>query len=534
MKTKETQHTAPEHTLDFKPGLTYRISVPKNSAWWGPRYVRHSTWLREMQGVLANLCMLSGGSGSVVNGLAACAAEENKRAKSLESVTKILMLVAGVILFLEALVISEGEPDLLIIDGALLVGALLLFWFLSYRMKNRTQGAAWKYVEPTYRERLAVFLGKIWRKLVRGVVVVMLIACVLSVLPYFPFYIDVLEITAFIVGVLSLLGLARFFYVLLRSFAAARREAIYLKLRDDVLIGLTLAEAMARIKRFFPRYYSDIAKVGEDSGQWQECMKDLSTHAQQYAYRYAGIRRTMIYLFLSFAAQVLVLLFLAVKVLPVFVEIHNDMGSAIPAASKTLIETMDLFIYKPHLLLIVPMAIVLAIVSRWLLPRRARGTRFPSGLALRIPLVKRLVVYQNVHLVSYMLSRLLEAGVPLKDALATASQGDLHHAYRKSLLRVREQICGGTTISEAFEHSAGLYTNSFCTFVRIGERSGMLPESLSQLSERFGEERDRLSSYLSSFVAPFFMLVLGTWTLFIMVGIFSMLFSLSDAIIGTM
>jgi len=53
-------------------------------------------------------------------------------------------------------------------------------------------------------------------------------------------------------------------------------EALFLALRDHLAAGRPLSEAMRGMRRFFPSFYADLVKAGEDSGRLAECLDQLS------------------------------------------------------------------------------------------------------------------------------------------------------------------------------------------------------------------------------------------------------------------
>lgn len=523
----------PEPGTDFQPSSFYRISVPRNRAWWGPRYTRTGLWIHDLQNVLTNLCMLSGGSGSVAAGLAACAAEENRNARYLLyglllCFCTLLSVVLGTS-FISLLVVSDTYALIVLsVVGITLFGGLYAL-LLKYA-PGKHGDEEWVILPGPLAlfENRVIGLGS--SLLIPGgcIFVLQIFDYPHSSLVTLLIYGLILVLTLFLISVLILL---------FRSFAAAQREAVYLKLRDDVLNGLSLAEAMLRMKRFFPQYYADIALVGEDTGSWKATMEDLCKHASQYCEHYARTQMTLMYIGSSLLFQLGIIGFLMVKVVPVFGEIFAEMGAALPQPTLVLMRLMDYSVSTLWLQLLILSAIPLGngyLLWRWLTPRRARNTRFPNGLLLRIPFIRRMVVYQNVHMVSYILSRLLDAGVPLPQALQTASNADLQPTFRRTLRRLQTQVEHGESIGEVFEKRSWLFTHSFCTFVRIGERSGMLPESLYQLSDRFGEERDRMANILNNSFGPFLILLMGLWTLFVLIALYLPIFTLSDALIGSM
>jgi general secretion pathway protein F len=99
-------------------------------------------------------------------------------------------------------------------------------------------------------------------------------------------------------------------------------------------------------------------------------------------------------------------------------------------------------------------------------------------LAGRIPFYRPIVVRASLRDFFESLALLLQAGVPMLEALPpavdTASDGDV----RRQLKRVRERVQKGQPFGAALEDVSYLRTSSVLALAHTGEQSGTLPEML--------------------------------------------------------
>jgi type II secretory pathway component PulF len=97
------------------------------------------------------------------------------------------------------------------------------------------------------------------------------------------------------------------------------------------------------------------------------------------------------------------------------------------------------------------------------------------------------------------LSSILGAGVPLLESLEALYEQMSSRKLRNIILRVRKDIEGGSSFSDALERDKKVFTPVFIAMVRAGERAGILGEVLERLAallERDYENSQKIKSAL--------------------------------------
>lgn len=336
-----------------------------------------------------------------------------------------------------------------------------------------------------------------------------------------------------------------------------RLEAIFLTLRDDLASGISLSEAMRRQNRFFPPFYADMVKAGEETGRLGDCLDQLGEETLHSLTLGKGLVSNFVYLGSVFAVQMTILTFLSLKVLPVFVDILQDFGGGAPGPMRLVITVVDgVFgssfnhrlllgehpkngawpIFLGQLLLVVLALMLLALVLTRL-RRRFFSTRSIAALFLLVPGIRGMVIHRNLAIVSMVLDKLLRAGVPLDRALESAANTELNPLYKRSVLRVRDRVLQGESLGEAWNAEAGLGAMapaSFRGLVMLGERSGMLPEAFGRLADFYGRMVEKRARILVDALMPLGVLALGGITLTVELAVFVTLTSLYDTLMGSM
>ncbi|MBI2435342.1 MAG: type II secretion system F family protein [Candidatus Hydrogenedentes bacterium] len=344
---------------------------------------------------------------------------------------------------------------------------------------------------------------------------------------------DVAAVLTFLVIVI--LAAIPGWYMLLRN---ERLEALLLVLRDRMAGGATLSEAMRSLPRVFPRFLCDYVAAGEQSGQLAKALDSLGEESVRTLSQQRYIRLQFIYLFSVFFVIVAIMMFLTVKVLPVFLEIANEFSMDVPAISRAMgtmnyyLDDMGSPLRETGFQMLAGAAAIGAMLLLWRFRRSLRAqpltTRYAGSLMLLVPWLRGLFQQQNLALASFMLEKLLRVGVPLDQALDTVAQAGVHPFYRKAFDRTRVAVVNGESLPDALDRERALLPGSFRGLVRVGERAGMLPDALLRLHDHYQREVMKRTRMLVDVLVPIGVILLGMLTLSVELGLFLLLTTLAD------
>ena len=313
--------------------------------------------------------------------------------------------------------------------------------------------------------------------------------------------------------------------VRLLFLAKDRRERVYQALHDRLLSGATVSEAMGSLPRFFPSHLVDLVAVGEETGDVGDAFDRFNASMLQSLDLSRRLRWVLRYVAFVFFLQCFIGSFLALKVLPVYVEINDeiyadvDYTAPLPAYVGTadrVVNAFDHLVYHwPRYAMagaVVAMAVAL---YRF---RRSRGSLRGNVFSpfLLVPWFRGLVVRQNLGAIALMLHGLLRGGVPLDQALGMCSNSDLHRFYRQWLSALREQIRAGETLGDALAktRSRWFVPDSFVGQLEAGEYAGQLPAMLERVSDLYRRDVELRMRVLVSLALPIGVLSLGYLTMF--------------------
>lgn len=114
------------------------------------------------------------------------------------------------------------------------------------------------------------------------------------------------------------------------------------------------------------------------------------------------------------------------------------------------------------------------------------------------------------------LSTLLGAGLPLDRALhilEDLSDSDATHDLVKG---VRDQVRGGSTLSDALEARHGVFNRLYINMVRAGEAGGTLDVTLARLADYLARSKELKDSIVSALVYPALLLFMAIGSLIVL------------------
>jgi len=105
------------------------------------------------------------------------------------------------------------------------------------------------------------------------------------------------------------------------------------------------------------------------------------------------------------------------------------------------------------------------------------------------------------------MASLLNAGIPVNSALRILSKQASSRAVKELSDDVREELEGGSTITQALSKRKDVFSNSYISMVEAGETSGSLPEVFDRLAALLEIEKERMDQVKSAVTYPIILIV---------------------------
>lgn len=294
--------------------------------------------------------------------------------------------------------------------------------------------------------------------------------------------------------------------------------------------GESLSDAMRNQGKIFPPILINMVDAGETSGSLEIALERVATHFEKDTKVKALVKKAMIYPItvggVSFAVVVLML----VIVIPSFMNMFEDMDMTMPAVTLAVVAISNFILHKWYLILSVMILIFLGFM---VFRSSYSGKMFFASLALKIPLLSKIIIKSSCSRFARTLSTLLIAGIPLIEAIDITARTIDNLIIKKVLLDAKEEVARGVPLSVPLEAS-GIFPPMVYHMTKIGEETGNFESMLEKIADYYDEEVEIATQSLTVAMEPIIIVVLavvvGTLLFAIMQPMFSMYDQLDGAI----
>lgn len=283
--------------------------------------------------------------------------------------------------------------------------------------------------------------------------------------------------------------------------------------------GLTLYEAMENQPDFFPPFYVDLIRTGENGGQLAEVLADLERELQEQLEFRRRVASTNAYLAATLSIQFLVIAFFMTFAAPQILAIAPQLGGY-PSRFLELASTIHRAGFTFAILVAAIMLPIFWVALEYSHLRSGELSQLWGRVIRWIPLIGPAQRRGQLACAAAILGRLLRAGVPLPDALRRTAKAAIPPSCRTPFLKVAAEIEAGESLGDALNRDASIFPVTFRTMVALGESSGQLPEALRQISVLYRTQSVHRLRMVLELGSPLLVVLNGLLVFFIYVGFF--------------
>jgi len=305
--------------------------------------------------------------------------------------------------------------------------------------------------------------------------------------------------------------------------AQAKWKAVY----DSVVDGVTLADSMATLPETFPRVYVAMVSAGETGGFLDLVLAQIADFQLRERDLRGKVLAAMLYPVILLFLAICVLVFLMVFFIPRFQKMFEGFHAKLPLITRIIVQASYLMRHY-GLFIVIGIVIIGFAVQRW--AASEEGKRKWEGLILKVPVIGPLLSQFAMARFCRMLGTLLNAGVPLVQALNVArkSIGNqiLVDAVSKSIDRVKE----GAQLGASLTDCRNLFPGSVLEMISVGEESGKLDAELVRIAAVTEGDLDRELKTAVAMAEPALLFFIAAFIGTIFIGMLLPIFSLQDYI----
>jgi len=299
-------------------------------------------------------------------------------------------------------------------------------------------------------------------------------------------------------------------------------------IRQDVESGKQFSEAIAKYPRLFDALYVNMVRASEMSGSFAHMLDRIATFMKQQLETRKMVIGASIYPGVIATLATTVTIFLMTFVLPRFTTVFEGKEAALPGPTKFLMTISAWMTANWIFMIIVP---VLLLIGFLFFIRTEVGRFWFDGTKLQAPLFKRMFRALYVSRSLQTMGELLNAGVPVLDAMTVTGDISGNVLYRGLWRKVNMDVRQGQKINTALGETT-LLPKAVVQMIAAGEDSGKLGEVLEEIAEFYSAAlRDAIKT-MTSMIEPILIVVMGSIVGFIAMAIILPIFKMSAIVAG--
>jgi type II secretory pathway component PulF len=314
---------------------------------------------------------------------------------------------------------------------------------------------------------------------------------------------------------------------LAREEHLARHRETLEALRRRVESGVAFSTALEKMPGFCDELTVSQIRLAERSGNLAETLAKVSQGRNKHAELRKQIIKKLAYPVLLIVVGSCLITFLLMFVIPVFEETYSDAGVPLPAITQFMIDSGGLVRHYGWLLLV---GVAAGVVTIRQLRRRPVWAERIDAWILRLPLAGVWIRDMAVLQLMEVLQNMMESGYTLSEALNNSADSVGNRAVRRGVLDLQRAVKRGERFSRELERHEKMFPPIVSQLVLVGESTGKLARSASDICEYLRREIDRKTDLMVGALEPILTLSLATAIGVVLLSIYLPMFDMVHAV----
>jgi type IV pilus assembly protein PilC len=311
--------------------------------------------------------------------------------------------------------------------------------------------------------------------------------------------------------------------IILKQAGSQKFCNIIKNLQKNMEQGLSLHEAMAKHAKVFSELWVNLVESGEASGNLAIVLDRLATYLERNLEFKRKIISALIYPLILLTAALGALVFLMVKVLPMFTGLLQGLNVSLPLLTKILI-TISNGMRRLFFAGVIGVGILIFLFKKYTQTKsgRIRYEKFLLGL----PVFGEFIRAMLLERFSSEMSTLVESGVPILYSLEITEQS-VDNLVMASLIRqIKEDVRAGKPLSQPLDRS-GFFGPMVVQMVHVGEEIGELSQMFKKINAYYQQSVETFIVRFTSMFEPLMLIFMGGVIGTIVIGMFLPIFQLT-------
>ena len=300
-------------------------------------------------------------------------------------------------------------------------------------------------------------------------------------------------------------------------------------IRKSLEGGLTLSKCFEKYPKIFDNIYINLIKAGEASGKLDVFLLKLVDSLEKREKVKKKIKSALMYPMVMFVTAITVMVFMLIKVVPIFAEMYEGMGIPLPTPTAVIMTASNFMRGSGGLITFLVLAVGFGVFKYVTAKIPAIRYKWHQRI-LKMPVFGDMILKSLIARVSLIMGNLSGAGVNLLESIEIAKQVSNNDVVTLALENVKKGVFSGDTLTKLFLKEP-TFPPTFSQLISVGEQTGNLDEMFTSVANYYEEEFDTSVDNMSSLIEPIMIVFMGVMIGGLMIAMYSPIFNVG-AIIG--
>lgn len=298
------------------------------------------------------------------------------------------------------------------------------------------------------------------------------------------------------------------------------------QMSKDIESGSSLSDAMSKHPKIFDKLYVNMVRAGEIGGVLEAVLNRIAEFLEKAQALKGKVKSAMMYPIVVLTLATVIVSFILIWIIPKFQDMFKMMGGDLPLPTQILVDASRILVYESWKIIVVVVALVVAFKQ---INKNPQGKFYIDRFKLKMPVFGDLFRKLAIARFAGTLSTLINAGVPILQALDIVRDSSGNEVISRAMMNVYQSVKDGESIHQPLSQ-CDVFPPLVVHMVAVGEETGAIDHMLTKVAEAYEREVDDTVSALTSILEPVLIVFLGALVGGIVVALYLPLFMIPNMI----
>lgn len=292
-----------------------------------------------------------------------------------------------------------------------------------------------------------------------------------------------------------------------KELRSRRMKKVLTLVREDIESGSPIWKALQKTN-LFADHTTSLIRLGEESGKLTENLKVVAIEQEKDRVFRSKLRSAMMYPVFVLLLTVIIGVGIAWFILPKLALVFAQLRITLPLITRVLV-SVGIFLGK-YGQYVVPTAIAIIAVLFYFIFSFTKTKAIGQFILFSLPGIKQLIKEVELARLGYLLGTLLDAGLPITQALNSLASATEISPYRKLYEHLRYSVEDGNSFQKSFgsfRRADHLIPVPIQQLIVAGEQSGTLSGTLLKIGQTYETKSDTTTKNLAVILEPILLVI---------------------------